>query len=158
MNPIQNIQHYFKYGKVVHRGQNGSVIRKKVDYSKLYSGGSKHIGTTKTIIDKEGNIDHQIERTAYIDKEYTSSTVKPILYDNVSREKLPQTKQPRTKTYLAKENEKILTDNTKPGYDYVYTPLPNGKTKYIIAYPETTVINKNEGTVVTTNHTKEVVV
>ena len=158
MNTLQNIQHYFKYGRVVHRSPDGKVIRKKVDFSKLYRCRSEHVGTTKTILDKNGNIDHQIERRADIDNDYISSTVRPILYNRATGEKLAESEQPRTKDYLITETEKILTDNTKPGYDYVRTPLPNGKTKYMIAYPETTIINKSERTVVTDSKTSEIIV
>lgn len=146
INPIQNVCNYFKYGKVVHKSPNGNVIRKKLNYPIAFDIRSKHLSTTKTILDKNGKIDHQIERTAYIDEDFTSTTVKNVLYDN-NGIILPQTKQPRTKTYLIEQDKKTLTDNTKPRCDYQYRKLDDGRIEYGIFYPEVTKINKLDGTV-----------
>lgn len=149
---------YFKYGKVVHRSSNGNVIRRKINYPGFFDIKTGHISTTKTILNEEGAVQRQLERTGYIDRDFTSTTTRPILYNQYNGMKLAPTEQPRTKTYLNQKEEKILTDNTKPGYDYKYEVLPDGRTKYTIAYPETTVVNKKEGTVVTDMQTKEVIV
>lgn len=156
INSLRNACNYIKYGKIIHKSPNGNTIRSKTTYPGMFDTRNGHKESVKTILDKNNNIVRQLERKSYSDNDVTTTTVKPILYSSTGQ-KLNSTEQPRTKTYLVQKHQKVLTDNTKPGYDYKYEKLPDGKTEYEIAYPEMTIIDKKKGTVRTLTESKKYV-
>lgn len=157
MNPIKNAYNYLKYGKVVYRDLKGNTIRKKVNHPGVFDSKTGHINTIKTVLDSNGKVQKQIERTVYKDENMVNTTVKPVLYDTEYGTRKPNFEQPRSKNYVLTKDEKRLYDYSKPEYDYAMVKLPNGKTQYTITYPETTIINKKDGTVKTSMHTETVI-
>ena len=150
-NPIKSTYNYIKYGKVVHEGSNGNVIRKKLNYPKFFDGHSGHVNTTKSFFNKDGKLTSQVERNSYItDKSLTTTVIKDSFDVNTG----VQTNLPRrSKNYSANKDGKRIVDYTKNEYDYAFRTLPNGKTEYTIFYPEVTVIDKLNKTVTTsTDH------
>ena len=152
MNPIQNTYNYFKYGKLVHKGADGSAIRRKLNYPKLFDGRTGHVNTTKSFFNKDGKLTEQIERNAYItDKDLSTNVIRDTFDVNTGL----QTNNPRRSIqYSANKDGKRIVDYTKNQYDYAFRKLPNGKTEYTIFYPEVTVIDKVNNTVTTSTTNK----
>ena len=151
-NPLKNTYNYFKYGKVVHKGHNGNIIRKKVNYINLSKNNTGSVNTTKTFFNKDGKVTDQIERNSYItDKSLTTTVIKDSFDVNTG----VQTNLPRrSKNYSANKDGKRIVDYTKNEYDYAYQKLPDGKTQYTIYYPDVTVIDKLNKTVTTSTEHK----
>ncbi len=138
VSAIQNMCNYFKYGKIVHKSSNGNVIRKKVINHESVSSRRGHVSTTKTILNKDGKVQKQIQRKSYRDEYILMTSVRPINYNPETG--LVKDINPRTKEYFVDSVSKRIYDYNKPGYDYKMTPLADGTCKYEIAFPEVTVI------------------
>ncbi|MBQ8458892.1 hypothetical protein IJ541_02180 [bacterium] len=152
---FENMYDYYKYGKVVYKSKtSGKVVRKKVNTPGLFSAGrSSRVETKKTVLNNQREVERTIERSAYQDSDILSTRVKTVDYV-LDRNTGIVTPVAKNKGYVVKEDSKVLTDYSKPDYDYSMLELPDGRIKYEIMYPETTRIVKG-GPVTTTQH-KEV--
>lgn len=151
----QNIYHRYKYGKVVHRGADGTVIRKKLEYTFGYLNSKSHIKTTKTVINPYGQIEKQLNRRAYTgSKDDINTTFDTVTYRPFDGQVYKKTKGIY---YNVKKDMKTISDYNAAPADYSITELPDGHKKYEIYYPEITNIIKG-GPVKTETPVKTVIV
>ena len=151
----QNIYHHYKYGKIVHRGEDGTVIRKKLKYPIRYFNNKTHIDTTKTVINQFGQVERQLNRSADINNNEIRTSFDSVIYrpvDGAVHKKL------KTKNYIVNnDNKRIVDYNITPDADYIMKKLPDGRTQYDILYPEVTNIVKG-GPITTTQDVKTCIV
>lgn len=151
MKIFGNMYDYYKYGKVVYESKkSGTVIRKKVNYPSIFSFDKSRIETVKTVLGPDRKVKTSIDRVAvkYDGKLSTSVKTTDYFYNTKTEIVVPSS---RHKGYSINEDVKVLTNYSKPDYDYRMIRLPNGSIKYEIMYPERTIIKdgsvKTESTV-----------
>ena len=150
-----NIYHHYKYGKIVHRGADGTVIRKKLEYTFGYLNRKSHLKTTKTVINPYHQVEKQLNRRTYIDGENNIHTT----FDTVTYRPVDGQVYKKTKGiyYTINKDSKHIADYNAAPADYSITELPDGHKKYEIYYPRVTNIVKG-GPVTTETPVKTVIV
>jgi len=140
MKIFPNIYQRIKYGKIVQRGADGTVIRKKTRLQKLAKN-NIHVQTTKTVINPYNQVEKQLNRTGYMGDENNINTT----FDTVTYRPVDGQVHKKTKSIyyeVKKDSKRVVDYNIKPEADYSITELPDGHKKYEIYYPEVTTIIK----------------
>ena len=140
MKIFPNIYQRIKYGKIVHRGADGTVIRKKLNYPIRHFNNKTHVDTTKTVINQFGQVERQLNRSADINNNDIHTSFDSVIYRPVDG---AVHKKSKTINYIVgNDNKRIVDYNINPDADYSITKLPDGRTQYDIYYPEVTTIIK----------------
>ena len=140
MKIFQNVQNYFKYGKLVHKSPSGNTIRKNVAKS-LFSNFDPDIETTKTVLNKNNEVIKTLNRRVLKTDNARFQLFNTECYNEHGEKILGKS---ICKEYEISKDKKKIIDYTKPNCDYKMEKLPNGKTKYEILYPEVTTIKNGE--------------
>ena len=148
---VQNFSDYLKYGRIVHQSPNGNVIRKRAEKA-LFNNFSPDIETTKTILNKDGQVVKTLNRKVFNGKDISFQLCNVDCYNDLGTRVVGQS---RSKEYEISKGGKKIIDYSKAPCDYKMQKLPNGKTEYEIMYPEITIIK--DGKVETTQKVKKVV-
>ena len=103
---LQNMYHHYKYGEIVYKSAEGKVIRKKTNINGFLKQGNENaIDTTKTIIDKNGKVEMQIDRYAYWENDCLVTAFNKIKPKNVNNNIFNIGKE-----YTVKKDKKEILD------------------------------------------------
>ena len=84
---LQNMYHHYKYGEIVYKSAEGKVIRKKTNTNGfLKKFNENELDTTKTVIDKNGKVEMQIDRYAYFGKDFLMTAFNKIKPNNLNND------------------------------------------------------------------------